>query len=105
MTATQAGQQEWTLDAACRGCDAPAWDLTDGYKQFALNDDNHAAIRVCKRCPVQIACAQQAIASAERGDPPVGVIRAGVPLRIGNNFRVMSETNLAQLRAVADGGS
>jgi len=93
--------ETWRDDAACRGVDMTAWDLPDG-QGATLTDDNRAAIRVCHRCPVLAECAREVLDAYARGDEElVGVIRAGVPLRMGINFRYLSTITRAKLRAVA----
>jgi len=69
----------WRERAACKDTWFPeAWWLSKpGDKTESSFDDNQAARRVCRRCPVVSECAQDALVM--RAD---GVIRAAVACRI-----------------------
>ena len=69
----------WRDRAACAGTWYPeAWWLSKpGDKTENSFDDNQAARRVCRRCPVVSECARDALAM--RAD---GVIRAAVACRL-----------------------
>lgn len=62
--------------AACaRTRNHHAWELdtVKGRHMTYLSEDNHAAVRVCRTCPVRRRCAEFALATW-----PVGLICAGV---------------------------
>lgn len=98
MTATWRQSIVETHGACTQSPHPQAWDLPDDVS--ALTAENRLAIRICRtRCPVQAACALEALTAPEY---PWGTIRAGEPLR-GSHY-VASPISLARLRAVADGG-
>ena len=90
---------DWKRFAACRGLglDTDAWGLPDGAGRKWDHDGlNKAAIRICRNCPVRVACARYALAPPW----PVGVILAGVPVR-GDSQGGRSAYSVAALERIA----
>lgn len=99
MTATWRQSIVETHGACTNGdTDLQAWDLPTWGD--TVSEENRLAIRICReQCPVQVACALEALAAEEW---PWGTIRGGVQLRTANGtYRRPSPRSLAQLRAVA----
>lgn len=66
----------WTERAACAGHEGDWW-TTAGPRQVQQRELNARAVSICRSCPVQQECLDDAI---DRGD--VGVIRGGVALLV-----------------------
>ncbi len=54
----------WMRRALCAvgGMPADAWTERPGDRQWGSTSDHKAAIRICKRCPVQVDCLEYALA-------------------------------------------
>lgn len=62
----------WYEDALCAGTDPDGWDA-----DVASRAQLSANLRLCRGCPVRVACAQDALAMTNRTDQS-NMIRAGM---------------------------